>query len=190
MKKTELIKLLKFLNNYYQKKFEYPKSNTEETKMLQETWMMFLGEYDYKLVTTATKKIVTEKEWPPTPGEIMKEIEKLQMSEEEKLTGAEAWGQLVQAIQKYGRYNQKEMLDSLPERVANTARIVGLEVIYMNNDSFIQNRYINTYNQIQERDFDREMLPGNIKSDVDRIEKDKFEQLSNKMRQIEGDTNE
>ena len=186
MKKTELIKLLKFLNNYYQKKFEYPKSNTEETKMLQETWMMYLKEYDYKLVATATKKIVTEKEWPPTPGEIMKQIEKLQMPEEEKITGQEAWAQLVQAIQKYGRYNQKEMLDSLPERVANAARIVGLEVIYMNNDSFIQNRYINTYNQMQDRDHEREMLPGNIKSDIEMIEREKVEQLSKEMKQIEG----
>ena len=187
MDKAEVLKLLKYLNSYYSQKFENP-SDESDLDIKVNTWHDFLGLYPESKVMAATKKLISEKEWPPTPGEIMKQIEKLQMPEEEKLTGAEAWSQLVQAIQKYGRYNQKEMLDSLPERVANAARIVGLEVIYMNNDSFIQNRYINTYNQMQDRDHEREMLPGNIKSDVKRIERGKVKQLSKEMKQLEGNT--
>ena len=109
MKKQEMVKLLKFLNSYYQKKFEYPKETKEDTKMLIETWYMFLGDYDYNLIRTAIKKMVVEKEWPPTPGELVKQIEKLKMSKEEKLSGSEAWSRLQEAINKYGRYRQKEI---------------------------------------------------------------------------------
>ena len=61
MKKSEMVKLLKFLNSYYQQKFDYPKENKQDTKMMIETWYMFLGEYDYKMVRTAIKKLVVNK---------------------------------------------------------------------------------------------------------------------------------
>lgn len=179
MKKEELIKLLKFLNSYYQQKFEYPKSDTEDSKFIQETWYMFLGEYDYSLVRIAVKKLVVKKEWPPTPGEVVKQIEKLKMSDEDKLTGPEAWDQLCTAIHNYGRYREKKLLESLPDRVVKAAKVTGMELIYMKGgDSFIQNRFIKTYEQLQERDFERQMLPGSIKKDIERIGRPEVEKLT------------
>jgi hypothetical protein len=185
MKKDEIVKLLNYLNTYYNKRFELP-DNKGKMKMMVETWSDFLGEYQSGQVKTATKKLVTEKEWPPTPGEIMKEIEELKMSEEDKLTGPEAWEALCHAIQRHGRYHEQELLDSLPERVARAAQVTGMETIYMQGgDSFIQNRFIKTYEQLQERDFERQMLPGSARKDIERIGavgKKQIEQLTDEFK--------
>ena len=161
MDKKEILKLLKYLDSYYSQKFDLP-DDKSDFNLKVNTWYDFLGEYPVKKVMTSTKKLISEKEWPPTPGEIMKQIEKLEMPKEQKLSGAEAWSELQEAIQKYGRYREQEMLDNIPVRVAKAARIVGLQAIYMNNDSYMMNRYIEVYENIQERDFERVMLPGNI----------------------------
>ena len=129
------------------------------------------------------KKILIEKEWPPTPGEIVKEIEKLKISDGDKLSGPEAWEKLCHAIQKHGRYHEKELLDSLPERVARAAQVTGMETIYMDGkNTFVMNRFIKTYEQLQERDFERRMLPGDVKNDIERIGRSDVKQLAESLR--------
>jgi hypothetical protein len=173
MKKTEMVKLLKFLNSYYQKKFEYPKSDKEDTKMLQGTWMMFLKDYDYKLVSTATKKIVVEKEWPPTPGEIVKQIEKIQMSDEDRLSGQEAWGKVIELIRRYGvQYGREKILENITETSKEAIKAVGgLRTIGMSdeNETFLMNNFIKVYESFNKRKKETEMLPDSIKNDIKKI---------------------
>ena len=175
-------KLFTFLDNFYNKKFDYPKDTEDETELLINTWYMFLKEYSYVEVSTATKKICLENEWPPTPGEIILQIERIKLNDSDKLTGAEAWSQLQKAISYYGRYNQKEMMESLPERVAKAARVTGLEAIYMNNDTYMMNRYIETYKQIKEHDFERQMLPNSVQQDMKKIKRPEVKKLAEELK--------
>jgi len=182
MKKTELIKLLKFLNSYYQQKFEYPKSDKTENIMLQETWMMFLGEYDYNLVKTAVKKIVVNKEWPPTPGEIVKEIEQLKMSDEDKLIAGEAWERVIEAIRRHGYlYNPQKVREALPNKALRAAEVVGLNLIsHKGGDSYIMNTYLKVYNNLEDKNRKYEMLPKSMRKEVKQLS-DKFKDKRNTM---------
>lgn len=172
MKKSELVKLLKFLNSYYQQKFEYPKSDKADTKMLQETWFMFLGEYDYNIVRTATKKLVANKEWPPTPGELVKEIENLQKSAEDKLTAGEAWEQVVEAIGRYGYFhNPGKVKEAIPDKALRAAEVVGLDLIArQGGESFVMNSYMKVYRNLADKREKVETLPGAVREEVRQLE--------------------
>ena len=173
MKKAEMIKLLKFLNSYYQQKFEYPKPDKEDSKMIEETWYMFLEDYDYSIIRTAAKKIVIEKEWPPTPGEVVREIEKLKMPDEEKLSGQEAWGKIIKLIRRYGtEYGREKIFENISEtsRAAIDA-VGGLRIIGMSdeNETYLMSNFVRAYESYQERKQEKQMLPGNIRKDLDKI---------------------
>ena len=182
MKKAEMIKLLKFLNSYYQQKFEYPKPDKEDSKMIEETWYMFLEDYDYSIIRTAAKKIVIEKEWPPTPGEVVREIEKLKMPDEEKLSGQEAWGKIIKLIRRYGtEYGREKIFENITEisRAAIDA-VGGLRIIGMSdeNETFLMNNFIKVYESFNKRKKETEMLPDSIKNDIKKIQRSEVEKLA------------
>ena len=182
MKKAEMIKLLKFLNSYYQQKFEYPKPDKEDSKMIEETWYMFLEDYDYSIIRTAAKKIVIEKEWPPTPGEVVREIEKLKMPDEEKLSGQEAWGKVIGLIRRYGvQYEREKILENITETSKEAIKAVGgLRTIGMSdeNETFLMNNFIKAYESFNKRKKETEMLPDSIKNDIKKIQRSEVEKLA------------
>lgn len=170
MRKTEVVKLLKFLNSYYNSKFEYPRSEEADNKILQETWLLFLEEYDYPLVRTAVKKIVLNNDWPPTPGEIIKEIETIKLPAEDKLSAGEAWSLVLDVIGKYGTsYNYKKAVDFLPPKVLEAAKCVGgLQAIGRSseNDTYLMNAFLQAYKNINVREREEKLLPGSVRQEV------------------------
>ena len=176
MTKKEMVKLLKFLNSYYQQKFDYPKGNKQDTKMMIETWYMFLEEFDYQVVRTAVKKIVVNKEWPPTPGELVKEIKQMQTAEENKLTAGEAWNKVIKAIKKHSYfYNPEKVKEALPEKAKKAAYVVGFNLIARQGDgnSYVFNSFKEVYNNLADKEDKREMLPESVREDVEKVA-DKF----------------
>ena len=181
MKRDEVVKLLNYLNTYYNKKFELP-DNKGKMKMMVETWEDFLGEYPYEQVKTATKKLISEKEWPPTPGEIMKQIEELKISDEEKLSGQEAWGKVIGLIRRYGvQYEREKILENITEisRAAIDA-VGGLKIIGMSeeNETYLMSNFVRAYESYQERKQKKQMLPGKVKKDIGKIGRPDVEQLA------------
>ena len=172
MKRTELIKLLKFFNSYYQKKFEYPKDDTDDTKLMQETWYMFLKEYDYSIIRIAAKKLAINKEWPPTPGEIVKEVENLQKSPEDKLTAGEAWEIVIGAISKYGYFHHPgKVKEEIPDKALRAAEAVGLNLIArQGGESFVMNSYMKVYRNIADKREKLECLPESVQDEVKQLE--------------------
>ena len=80
MEKVELMSLLVFLSNAYPKKLNFPQGNKKDNKEFIDTWYDFLQDYDYKTVKRAIKKLIIRKsEWPPTLGEVVKEIKRYEM---------------------------------------------------------------------------------------------------------------
>ena len=181
MKRDEVVKLLNYLNTYYNKKFELP-DNKGKMKMMVETWEDFLGEYPYEQVKTATKKLISEKEWPPTPGEIMKQIEELKISDEEKLSGQEAWGKVIGLIRRYGvQYEREKILENITETSKEAIKAVGgLRTIGMSdeNETFLMNNFIKVYESFNKRKKETEMLPDSIKNDIKKIQRSEVEKLA------------
>ena len=186
MKKTELIKILKFLNSYYQHRFEYPKDTKEDTKMMNATWFMFLEDYEYKLVTTALKKMVIDLEYPPTPGDIVKAVEEMKRPAE--IPALEAWSEVLKSIRLHGTtYGYKETKERIREKTnEKTLEIIkglgGLDSIGMagEGDSYLRNSFIKAYESMQEQEKKQNYLPPSIKKEVEQIESPSTPQIEEK----------
>lgn len=173
MNKKEILKLLKYLDSYYSRKFSLP-DDKQDFNLKVNTWHDFLSDYSSGEVMPATKKLISEKEWPPTPGEIMKQIEKLKMSEEDKISGQEAWGKLINLIRKHGVMygGSKKILENITEASKEAIRALGgLRIIGMSdeNETFLMNNFIKAYDSFRDRKQEKEMLPNSIKNDVESI---------------------
>lgn len=181
-----MVKILKFLNNYYQNKFEFPKESDMDTEQVTETWYLFLGEYDYEVVSASLKKlVVNQAKWPPTPGEVIQEIEKnINESNPNQITGPEAWNLLIKAIRKHSWfYNPDKVVEELPETVLKAAQVTGFDVVAKatDGDTYIMNRFIKTFEQIQQHENERKMLPGSIRRDVEKIDRPEVKQLASQI---------
>jgi len=191
MKKSEMVKILKFLNNYYQNKFKFPKESDMDTKQIIETWYIFLGEYDYEVVSASLKKlVVNQAKWPPTPGEVIQEIDQnLNENNSNRVSGPEAWNMLLKAIRKHSWfYNPSKVREELPESVVKAAEVTGFGLVANSSegDSFVMNRFIKTYEQIRQHENEREMLPGGIRKNIEKIERTGVKQLVGEKRDKNG----
>lgn len=180
-----MVKILSFLDNYYNAKFEYPKSDDDETEALTETWFLFLGDYDYQLASTALKKLVIDKPtWPPTPGELVKRIQNIiTKNNPVHISGPEAWHMVIESIQKHSwTYNPAKVKESLPEPVLKAAQVTGFNIINSGDPEFIRTQFIKTYEQIQQHEKERLMLPESIRQDVEKLERPEVQKLAEGMK--------
>jgi hypothetical protein len=185
LEKSEVIQLLSALDKYYNHKFNFPVEDDDENDLMIEIWYEYLGEYQYKVASVVLKKLMVEKEWPPTPGDLIREIQKAITKDDPvmKISGPKAWNMVVSAISKHSWiYNPKKVKEALPEPVLKAAEVTGFSLINNNaDDSFIMNRFIKTYEQIQEREKERMLLPGGIRKDIEKIERPEVKQLAERI---------
>lgn len=172
MTKEQVLGLLKYINSYYRNRFELP-NNKDELKAIVVTWHDFLSEIDYSKAQIAVKKLMVEKEWPPTPGEIAREVKKLQAPKEDRLTAGEAWEMVLKAIRKYGvLYGTKEAEASLPRKVLKAVNAIGgLKNIGMSdeNDTYFMNQFYRVYNDVSQAIDEYDRLPDGIRREVEAL---------------------
>lgn len=171
MTKKEVLKLLKYLDSYYEKNFELP-TQEDDLDIKVNTYYDFLGEYPFELLMTATKKLISRKEWPPTPGEIAEEIENMKKSEDEKFTAGEAWEEVLQAIKEHSYfYNPDKVKNRLPDKAKRAAEVVGFEVIARegNGNTYVFNSFKEAYNNLAEKREKVELLPKSVRREVNQL---------------------
>lgn len=163
MKKSECIKILSYLSNYYNNRFQFPKNNDDDgTEMMIEIWFDLLQYYNYPLAAETLKKLViNHSEWPPTPGDLIKEIEKAKMPKEAKIPSSEAWHLALQAVRKYGYYNPKEGMDSLPPTVREAVRNFGgfTALCHSQDNSYVKSQFMKIYQEVKLKNEETAYLP-------------------------------
>ena len=177
MQKSECIKLLSYLNNCYNNRFIFPKPNDKPaTDLMVEVWFDLLRYYQYQLVVAALKKlIINQPEWPPTPGEIVREVEKLMLPEDAKISAGEAWYLALEAVRKYGYYNSKEGMESLPPAVREAVRNFGgfTALCHSQDTSYVKNQFIKLYQEVELKRKDTAYLPKPFKKKLLLISEEK-----------------
>lgn len=179
MEKSECIKILSYLNNCYNNRFKFPKANDKDgtrTKLMVEVWYDLLQYYEYQLIVAALKKLIINRpEWPPTPGEIVKEVERLTMPEQSKITAGEAWHLALKAVHKYGYYNPKKGMESLPPAVRETVRNFGgfAALCHSQDTSYVKNQFIKLFQEVELKRKDTAYLPKPFKKKLLLISEEK-----------------
>ena len=171
MRKTQLIKILTKIAQAYPDRFKYPRDTEEETRLFQETWFEMLEGFDYPLVLTAVKKLFTTNQYPPSVHDLLQAIRDIQKTEEERLTAGEAW----EMVTDYAReiMYRRGVECTLPTAAQRAARAVGgyrrIAMRLESEDSYMQDRFAKTYNQIREREEEQAILPESLRSEIQAI---------------------
>ena len=186
MTEKELVKVLQFISDSYPN-FDYPLDSVKASKRLQAAWYEFLKAYPYQLVNTATKALVVSyPDYAPSVGKLVQEIKKILEPEENKISGQEAWGQVIELISRYGvQYGYKKIMDRLSDKQKQAVRAVGgLELIGRNSadDTYLMNQFAKAYEAIREREKDMEKIPQHIRKDIERISRPEVEKLTGKVK--------
>lgn len=170
MNKKNVIKLLTYLNHCYPGKFKFPKKSKLENEMLIEVWHDLLKFYNYQIVINIIKKlIINNGHWPPSVGEIVKELEKNKLPGEEKISAGQAWSLVLTAVRKYGYYNAGQAMDSLPPKVrATVEHFGGFTAICHSeaNNNFVRSHFNKLYQEVNRQNEELRYLPQTVRDEL------------------------
>lgn len=138
----------------------------EKINSAAEVWAMVMREIPYDLAEVATAKVLAQRTIPTMPavGEIMQAA--LDITHIGEPSALECWALVSEGFSKYGRYQEKAFLASLPPRAAKVVRSMGWEELCdtpTDATSVIRGQFIKLYNGDIERDRDLAALPESIR---------------------------
>jgi hypothetical protein len=108
-------------------KTAFPKDNLLSTPDQMEWWYDLLKELPFQTAMLSLKKYALFNKFPPTIAELMTIAADLMA---ERLPDAdEAWGEIMQAVRKYGYPQEAKALASLSETVRKTVERIGYQSI-------------------------------------------------------------
>lgn len=108
-------------------KTAFPKDNLLSTPDQMEWWYDLLKELPFQTAMLSLKKYALSNKFPPTIAELMTIAADLMA---ERLPDAdEAWGEIMQAVRKYGYPQEAKALASLSETVRKTVERIGYQSI-------------------------------------------------------------
>jgi len=108
-------------------KTAFPKDNLLATRDQMDWWFDLLGDIPFQTAILALKKYALSNKFPPSVSEIRTIAADLTG---ERLPDAdEAWGQVNNAIRRFGYMREREALDSMSEPVRKAVERIGFQNI-------------------------------------------------------------
>lgn len=160
MKKSEIAKLFAIITAAF--------PNMQVTDAMTEIWYELLGDVDFDVAQIAVKKLLLESSYPPTIADVRKQV--VSIMSPRQIDPAEAWGEVLNAVHRYGYYRQEEALASMSPLVAKAVRYMGWQEICMSEEpSVIRGQFMRIFQQLQEREKQEALLPAKLKNDIQKI---------------------
>jgi hypothetical protein len=152
----------------------YPRFDTfkdpERLRPVIELWTEMLADIPYPVAEVAAKKLILESPYPPTISDMRKQIVDITMDPADRIDGATAWGEVVQAIRKYGYYRPEEALSSMSPRAAKVVRMIGWrEICACEEPGVIRGQFIKMYDSFATREKQVGLLPIALNKAVQQI---------------------
>lgn len=152
MDKTEFSKFCKVMKTAYIK--EDKLFSSEENV---ELWFRMLKDLDYQTAMTALEIWIAENKWSPSISEIRETVVRIF---EDKNDWFDAWEQVIKSIGRYGIYQQKEALESLPELARETVKKIGYGTICLSENISVERAsFRQIYESLQKRKAEEIRLP-------------------------------
>lgn len=157
----------------------YPRSEFTEPQV--KLWHEMLKDLDFRTAQVALKTHILNNTFPPAIADIRKAHANITTDENEQLTAADAWGEVMRAVKKYGTYNQEEAFKMMSPRTAQVAKYIGFYEICMSDRiDVIRGQFVKMYDQVITRDRKEKLLPMELKKEI--------KMISEKMAMLEGDS--
>jgi hypothetical protein len=162
LKKTETVQLLAVVNAAF--------PNMQVTEVMVNIWHELLGDLDFGLAKAAVKKLLLESPYPPTIADIRKQVVQISTPLEDRIDGAQAWGEVEKAIQNYGYYRETEALANMPPRVAKVVRYIGWREICLSDEpGVVRGQFMKMFPQVAEREQKERLLPAALRKELHNV---------------------
>mgnify|MGYP000374152265 CR=1 FL=1 len=163
MRKSDVIKLLGMLSAAYP-------NMKEVNEVTVGLWFDCLKDVDVEPALMAIKKHILESPYPPSIADIRKQIAEITTPKEDKLDAAEAWGEVVKAIQKYGSYREIEALESMSPTTRKVVKYMSWrEICLSENIGVTRGQFLKMFSVIAEREKQDRLLPESFKEEIKQI---------------------
>ncbi len=160
MTKGEVAKLLAVLAA------SYPKFEVDDLKV--QVWHEMLGDLDYGIASLAIKKLILESTFPPSIAEVRKAVVEIQTPEQ--TNGAQAWGEVVRAIRRYGYYDPDGAIQSKSNRTARVVQMIGWREICLSEEpGVVRGQFLKMYQQVAEREQKMRLLPQSLRDEIQKL---------------------
>ncbi|MDI6617872.1 MAG: replicative helicase loader/inhibitor [Clostridiales bacterium] len=161
MKKVEIVKLLAILNTAF--------PNMQISDATVSLWYELLGDIDFIIAQAAIKKLLLESPYPPAIADVRKQITEI-MAPKNGLEPAQAWGEVISAVQHFGFYREEEAIKSLNPTVAKVVKYMSWREICLSEEpGVVRGQFLKMYEQVRKREQQDALLPENLKSIIAKI---------------------
>lgn len=160
---AEFAKIAKAIKAYYPRETVLP---TEESVML---WYDMLKDIDYEAMSIGLKKWVSTNKFSPQVSDLREMVASVAVKED--LGWEEAWGTVVNAIRRYGYYQQESALASLDELTRKAVNIMNFrELCLSENVMADRSQFRDIYSNLANRKKQDAQIPGYLHEIIGKIQ--------------------
>lgn len=152
MKRADIIKLVGVCSINYK---NWPEEGKEEA--LIDLWTTMLSDVYFEVAQAAVQKYMAESVYPPTIADIRQRVADITVPREK--TGIEAWGEVIDAIRRYGHYEEKKAMESLGPLTRKVVEAMGFRTLCMSTTEMADRAHFSkVYDTLAKRERDDALL--------------------------------
>jgi hypothetical protein len=139
-------------------------------------WYIALKDQEFKTVLLASEKYIVTNKFPPTIADIREEVVKIIHPTPDN--GEQKWLEVLEAVKKYGSYNEGQALASLDETTRQAVKTIGYRTICLSEKIGVERaHFFKIYNSIAKKDHDQNIVPQRIVNQIINLQKSTPKQI-------------
>ena len=132
-------------------------------------WFMLMGDLPYEVCNVAIQKYMLTNKFPPTVAEI-REIA-ANVVGGDPMTWGESWERALNAVRRYGSYNQAAALDSLDPLTRKCVDSIGYMQLCMSENIMVERAHFQKiFDVFQRREQTERQMPLGLQEAISRLQ--------------------
>ncbi len=143
----------------------YPRFDVNDVKL--QLWFEMLQDIPYELAQVTVKKLICERNFPPTISDIRAAVGDLLNPYSNEEDAGAAWGEVMRSVRNYGIYRPEEAISSMSRKTARIVRQLGWqEICLCENLGVIRGQFIRLYEASEEKEKKNRLLPVELRKEI------------------------
>jgi hypothetical protein len=132
-------------------------------------WFALLGDLPYKLCNVAIQKYMLTNKFPPTVAEIRELTANIENGD--PLTWGESWERALNAVRRFGSYNQKAALESLDPLTRKCVESIGYMELCMSENIMVERAHFQkVFEVFAKREQTDKQIPLQLKQAINQMQ--------------------
>ncbi len=164
MKRSEMVKLFSVLAVAYP---SFDRCSTAEPTL--SLWYEMLEDIEFDAAVIAAKSWIARQPFPPSIADLRRESTQMLHSGQNMPDAAAAWGEVMQAIKRYGLYQSERAFQSMSPLTVKVVRCMGwrsMNVADENSLGVLRGQFMKLYQQAATREHEQSLLPESLKASM------------------------